>query len=145
MSNEMVVTENKTIVTSGADQNILVCSVADDGTRKSKIVIYNAISNPQHNLAELINSEIAIVDVIVHDVELVDDETGELVQTKRVILIDVKGETYVAVSQGIVNSIYKLMAIIGQPSWKDEPVIVKVKQVKTRNGNNKVLTLELIG
>ena len=51
-------------------------------------------------------------------------------------------------SSGITNSLARIFALIGKPdggAWEKEPVKMKVKQVQTRNGNNKVNTIELVG
>lgn len=119
------------------------CSIQDDGTRKSKVAIYNAINNAENSLTDFIGKPLEIVDVVAHPVTLTDEETGEIVQALRVVLIDKNGVGYTAVSQGITNSLARIFKIIGMPTWK-EPVKLEVKQVKTRNGNNKVNTLVLL-
>ena len=120
------------------------CSIEDDGTRASKAKIFNAVNGSDEAIADHIGEVLEIVDVVAHPVELVDEETGEIVQALRTVLIDVNGKSYTAVSQGITSALSKVFAIVGMPSWKDEPVKMKIKQVKTRNGNNKVNTIELV-
>lgn len=120
------------------------CSIADDGTRKSKIAIYNAINSADENLADHIGEVIEVVDVVAHPVQLADEESGEIIEALRTVLVAKDGKTYTAVSQGITNSLQRVFSIVGMPSWKDEPVKMKIKQVKTRNGNNKVNTIELV-
>lgn len=123
------------------------CSVVNDGTRKSKIAIFNAINSADESLADHIGEVIEVVDVIAHPVELVNEETGEIIQALRTVLITKEGKSYTAVSQGITSALGRIFSIIGSPdagAWKDEPVKMKIKQVKTRNGNNKVNTIELV-
>lgn len=124
--------------------SVFYCSIKDDGTRKSKIAIYNAINTKDEQLSDHIGEVLEITDVVAHPVRLVNSETGEIVNALRTVLIDTKGVRYGAVSQGITSSLQKIFAIIGMPSWADEPVKMKVKQVKTNNGVNKVNTIELI-
>lgn len=119
------------------------CSIVGDD-RKSKVAIYNAVNNAEDTLANHINEVITVVDVAAYPVQLVDEETGEIFTALRTVLIDDKGKAYSAVSQGILNSLQRIFAIIGMPSWKDDPIKVKVKQVQTRNGANKVNILELV-
>lgn len=122
-------------------------SMQDDGTRKSKVDIYNAISREDKKIGDCINEVLNIVDVVAHPITLVDEETGEVINTIRTILIDDKGVNYVGVSGGITNALSRIFAIIGRPdngAWKDEPVKMKIKQIATRNGNNKVNTIELV-
>ena len=120
------------------------CSIADDGTRKSKVAIFNAINGADESVADHIGEVLEITDVVAHPVTLTDEDTGEIINTLRVVLIDKNGKTYTAVSEGITNSLSRVFSIIGMPSWKDDPVKMKIRQIKTRNGNNKVNTIELV-
>ena len=120
------------------------CSIEDDGSRESKVKIFNAVNSADSNIADHIGEVLEIVDVVAHPVELADEETGEIIQALRAVLIDVNGISYAAVSQGITSALSKVFSIVGPPSWKEHPVKMKLKQVKTRNGNNKVNTIELV-
>lgn len=123
------------------------CSLKNDGTRKSQAMIFNAINGADEQVADHINEVLELVNVVAHPVTLTDEETGEIVNALRVVLIDKNGKSYVAVSGGIANAVSRIMGIVGDPSngaWEKEPVKVKIKQVKTRNGNNKVNTLEMV-
>ena len=119
------------------------CSIKDDGTRESKVKIYNALNTQGEQLSDHLNEELKIVDVSAHTINVMDKTTGELSQTLRTVLIAEDGTTYQAVSGGVISSLQKIFAIVGFPSWVDEPVIVKPVNVKTNNGF-KVLTLELV-
>ena len=123
------------------------CSIADNGTRASKVAIFNAINNAEENLADHINEVLEITHVVAHPVTLTDEETGEVITALRTVLIDKNGKAYQAVSGGVANAISRIISIIGEPTngaWEKEPVKMRVKQVKTRNGNNKVNTIELV-
>ena len=120
------------------------CSVADDGTRKSKVAIFNAVNGADESLGDHIGEVLEVVDVVAHPVTLTDEETGEIINALRTVLITKDGKTYTAVSQGITNALARVFSIVGMPSWKEEPVKMKIKQIKTRNGNNKVNTIELV-
>lgn len=119
------------------------CSIKDDGTRESRVKIYNALNTQGEQLSDHINEELEIVDISAHTIKVVDNSTGELTQTLRTVLIAKDGTTYQSVSSGVISSLQKIFAIVGFPSWVDEPVIVKPVNVKTNNGF-KVLTLELV-
>ena len=123
------------------------CSIQDDGTRASKIAIFNAVNSADESLGDHIGEVLEIVNVVAHPVSLLDEITGEVVECLRTVLIDVNGTTYTAVSQGITSALSRIFSIVGSPengAWVKEPVKMKVKQVKTRNGNNKVNTIELV-
>lgn len=123
------------------------CSIKNDGTRKTKVAIFNAVNGADESIADHIGEVIEVVNVVAHPVELLDEETGEVVNALRTVLIDKNGKTYTAVSQGITSALSKIFSIIGTPedgAWEKEPVKMKIRQVKTRNGNNKVNTIELV-
>ena len=115
------------------------CSIKEDSLESKKLV-YNASNNPTHKIDDYINKEIALKDVFVEIIELANENTGELEQAPRIVLIDDKGESYQCVSNGIFGSLKKLMAIFGEPTWED-PIHVVVKQVKVKRGT--MLTLEV--
>ncbi|EGT4052825.1 hypothetical protein ERM86_13695 [Clostridioides difficile] len=120
------------------------CSIIDDGTRASKVKIYNAINSAEEQLTDHLNETLEIVDVVAHPIILTDMNTGESKECLRTVLIDKEGKGYQAVSEGIISSLQKIFIIVGRPSWVDEPVLIKPKQVTTSN-KFKVTTLELIG
>ena len=123
------------------------CSIVDDGTRASKAKIVNAMNNADEELKEHVNEVLEIVDVCAYPVTVVSEETGELMDALRTILIDKDGNNYFATSAGVVNCLQKIFAIIGAPdngAWHDEPVKMKVKRKSTRNGGRQVTTLELV-
>ena len=123
------------------------CSIKDDGSRKSKVAIFNAINGADESVADHIGEVLEIVNVVAHPVELPDEETGEIIECLRTVLVDKNGKTYVAVSQGIASALSRIFSIVGTPdggAWEKEPVKMKIKQIKTRTGNNKVNTIELI-
>lgn len=123
----------------------MYCSLQDDGTPKSKANIYNAINSPDMKLSEAIGEVIEMVHIVAHEVVLVDEETGETIKALRSIICDKNGKTYEAVSGGVANSLMRIIQIFGQPETWKEPIKVKARQKATRNGNNKVTTLEVIG
>lgn len=123
------------------------CSIPNTGDRKSAVAIFNAVNGADEQVADHIGEVLEIVNVVAHPIELADEVTGEVVNCLRVVLIDKNGKSYVAVSQGIASAISRIFSIIGMPdngAWEKEPVKMKIKQVKTRNGNNKVNTIELV-
>ena len=128
-------------------------------TKVDKISIYNALNNPDENVADNINMKIELVDVLLEQIEMVNDEddgievvseTGEIVEEEpettvavRTVLIDKDGKSYQAVSKGVYNSIKQIINIFGEPSTWDDPLTVEVKQVKVKRGS--MLTLNILG
>lgn len=123
------------------------CSIKDDGTRKSKVAIYNAVNSVDKRLADCINTVLEVVNVVAFPVQLLDEKTGEINTCLSTVLVTKDGSCYGATSQGIANSLSRIFSIVGMPddnAWLDEPVKMRIKQVNTRNGDNKILTIELV-
>ena len=116
-----------------AEQTSMFCSI-QGGTHESKVAVFNASNNPDHKVGDYINKTIVVKDVLAELIEVQNDETGETEVTPRVVLIDVNGESYQAVSKGIFNALKKAIAIFGAPTW-DEGLPVLIKQVSVGRGS----------
>ena len=123
--------------------NSFLCSIPNDGSRKAAIAIYNAVNNKGESLDDHKGEVLEIVNFAAHPVTLTDENTGEVVEALRVVLVDKKGVNYDAVSQGIASSLQKIIAIVGMAPWDVEPLKIKVVEQKTRKGF-KTNTIELV-
>lgn len=148
--NKEIMTVNREDIAAPAQLDMLTnpgnsffCSIPNDGSRKSAIAIYNAINNKGDSLDDHKGEVIEVVNVAAHPVTLADENTGELVEALRVVLIDKNGKNYDAVSQGIASSLQKIFGIVGMPPWNTEPLRIKVVEQKTRKGF-KTNTIELV-
>lgn len=110
------------------------------GTRKEKADYYNATSNPKHKVGDYINQTIVVRDVFVEVIELEDEDSGDIVYAPRIVLIDMEGETYQAVSNGIFRDLARLFKTFGEPTWEDG-LPCTVKQISL--GKNQMLKLEV--
>lgn len=118
------------------------CSIQNDGTRASQVKIYNAVNSKGEPLDDHKNEVLEIVDIAAHPVTLTDENTGEVVDALRVVMIDKNGKIFDAVSQGIASSLQKIFGIVGQPTY-NPPLRMKVVEQKTRKGF-KTNTIELV-
>ena len=118
------------------------CSIQNDGTRASQVKVYNAINSKGDALDDHKGEVLEIVDIAAHPVTLVDENTGEIVEALRVVMIDKNGKNYDAVSQGIASSLQKIFGIVGMPTF-NPPLKMKVVEQKTRKGF-KTNTIELV-
>ena len=142
MVNDMSFSFDLSMLSEGS--NNFVCSIPDDGSRKAKVAIYNAVQNADEQLSDHVNEVLEIVDLVAHPVQLPDERTGEVFSAIRTVLIDKNGKGYQAVSNGICQALSKVIAIIGQPHW-DDPVKMKPVLRKSKNSSmNQYLTIELI-
>lgn len=118
------------------------CSIPDDGKRENKVAIYNAINTEGERLIDHIGETLDIVDIAAHTIQVANEQTGEISEVLRTILIASDGTTYSCVSSGVMESLKKIFAIVGVPSWANDPVHIIPKEIRTRGGR-RVLTLEL--
>ena len=115
------------------------CSVKG-GDRATKAKVYNAMNNPEHKVGDMINKTINVKDVLVEIIELANEETGEIEEAPRVVLIDDKGQAYQAVSQGIFSAVKNAIQVFGAPTW-EEPLPCLIKQVPVKSGS--MLTFDI--
>ena len=109
------------------------CSMPNDGSRASRVAIYNAMNAVTEKLDDHVNEVLNIVDVAAHTIYLDDEQTGESRECVRVILIDADGKGYAAVSEGVVSSLTKIFQLVGRPHW-DEPLKMKPMRQAVRSG-----------
>jgi Phage Single-stranded DNA-binding protein len=88
---------------------------------------------PDESLRELVNGKIAIEHIYAHRIDLPHPETGELVPCLRTCLITTEGRVHACVSDGVRQSVGRLIAGHGLPPWKPA-LVVTVKQKPTKNG-----------
>ncbi|MGE6604871.1 hypothetical protein ACQKEY_24645 [Lysinibacillus fusiformis] len=112
--------------------------------RASKIKLYNAISDSENALADHKGEILEITDFVAHPIKLEDQQTGEDVEAMRVVLLTADGTGYHAVSGGVVSSMQRIIGIVGQGPWTDEPLKIVPVEKKTLKGF-KTLTLKLQG
>lgn len=110
------------------------CSLqaADD---QARVTLYNACSSPK-SVADMINKQIKLLHIFVEVIQVTSEQSGEIVNVPRVILIDDHGIGYQAVSIGMYNSVKRLIATFGDPaSWK-KPHTVEIQNVSLKNGQH---------
>lgn len=112
-------------------------------TNAEKSLLYNAVNSPDYKISDFIGKKIEIADVVIEKVDTVAKNSGEIVQSPRVVLIDKNKKSYSCVSFGIFNAVKKLAIIFGNPSWADAPICVEVQNITTQNGR-KVMTLKAL-
>jgi hypothetical protein len=145
MANEITTTTTEMPVTLSTMGNggRLVTSI-DTSTREGSIKAFNASQDPER-LDEHLNEEITIKDVIMQNVQVTDEQTGEVTPSVRTILITPEGNAYSATSVGIVNSLHQIFSLFGEPQTWSEPLVVKVLQKHSRtNSMYKFLTLAIV-
>ncbi len=115
---------------TGAGLNAL--SSLNLATPEGKATFVTLKQGTHPSLDTVIGQEISIRHVLVHEVNMVDDKTGEVTVVPRSVLLCDEG-IYQATSWGVLDSLKLLAAVYGSPEWT--PALkVRVTQVTTRKG-----------
>ena len=122
-----------------------VLSTMDGGDRSSRVATLQAMTDSTP-LDDVMDTEFELANYVVQPVEMVDEQTGELVNVPRVILVTKDGTAYHAISSGIFSALKNISSILGMPSKdnNDWPVKVTPTTDRTRKGY-KVFTLKVTG
>lgn len=108
------------------------CSMVAVDT-KAKKTLFNATSNPQ-KITSMIGKTLDLLHFYVEIIQVISEQTGEIVNVPRVVLIDAKGNGYQAVSIGMYNAVKRIVSMFGMPETWNEPLKVEVQQIEVKNG-----------
>lgn len=116
-----------------------LCTLRSD-TMEEKAVLFNIMNNPEKRLSDMIGEVIEVTDLFVEVISLRNDETGEMVDCPRIVIIDKNKVGYQCVSVGVWSAFKKLISVYGSPTW-EVPLKLKVKQIQ--KGKRSLLTLNV--
>ena len=141
--NAIVVTKEKRegdLLSSFTGETVFNCTSLKNDTKEEKQILYKAMSNPDKRLGDCINQVIHVKDLFMEEVEMTNEETGEITKCPRIVLIDEDGVSYQSVSFGIFNALKRVISVFGNPTWED-PIPLKVIQVTRKE--KKMLSLDV--
>lgn len=115
MSNELQIKEN--VLDNGSQT--LVSSFKMD-SMEDRLKVLKATNTPDHRIKDFVNMEITIKDIYIETVNVLQDEKDEngkdIYQTcPRTIIVDDKGESYVAVSFGVFTAVKRIVELLAIP------------------------------
>lgn len=120
-------------------KRMVYCSLKGEAPTE-KAIMFKSMNNPAMRIKDEINKVIMAKDLYCETVELLDQETGELISAPRIVIIDDEGVGHVAVSKGIFNAVKKLIQVFGQPTWAI-PIPLEIKQIS--KGVYNILTFDV--
>lgn len=123
--------------------SVAVMSTFTGDDRDSRVQVLKAMTDSTP-LDEHLGKEIELANFVVQQVDMPNEETGELVQVPRIILVTTDGKALHAISQGVFSALKNITGVLGMPADGYWPVKVKPTQEKTRKGY-KVFTLKITG
>ena len=115
----------------------------DVTTDEGAALVTHCLGKADHATNEVLNQPFELQALLLHRVELKDQETGELVPLIRTVLVRPDGTTLAACSVGLYMGARVICALKGKGPWSPA-LLVAVKQQPTRLGR-RTYTLELLG
>ena len=95
--------------------------------------LYALMTGAAEPLGNHLGEVIEVEHVIAHGVEIADEQTGEVREQPRVVLITPDGDAYQAVSWGVLKSLKMLAQMVSPPPFT--PALrLKIQQLATRKG-----------
>ena len=134
--NEIVVQEQKSLTLTeelNLNSQEFYCSMPKD-TLEEKKAIYNALGKADYRVSDCLNKTINLKDIIVQKYTNTNEETGEVEDKYRTILIADDGTTFASASHGLFTSCKRLFALLGLPETWTEPVPIQVVEITTKQG-----------
>lgn len=128
--------------------SVFFSTIKDDGSRDSAVKMYNAVNDAEYHVSDFLGKEILITDMVAHPqtLEEADKVTGEIVVKNlvRVVLIDTEGNGYHSMANGVIESMKRLIAMVGQGPWEPALKVVPTEK-KTNTAGRKTIVLSLKG
>jgi hypothetical protein len=120
-----------------------VYTTLNGSSRKDRAQALNAINAPESKgVSDYIGKTINLVNVVCHGISMQNEETGEMNNVTRTILIDSEGNRYACISKGVVESLNKIFGIFGLPSSWEEPLPVIPQRIKAGKGRKLILEVD---
>lgn len=105
----------------------------DTSTREGKIKLYSALQNAE-KLDEHLNEPLNMTNAVAQAVQVTDDQTGEISNTVRVIIVTDDGKAYAATSPTLAAGLNTMFGIFGTPNTWTEPLCIKIVERRSRRG-----------
>ena len=101
--------------------------------------VTKSVTNAQP-IGDHLGKTINLANIVMQRAEYVNEDTGEMEEGIRVILVDDKGVSYVGASKGLLNSVQTLTSLL--PPTSQWPAPIPVKVVEQGKAPRKYFTLE---
>lgn len=135
--------KNNEVLTAMSDETIGMFTTMVAETEEDKKTLYNAMNSPTGRVKDMINQIIELKDIYYESTEYKDEETGEMKEGRRIVLICADGTSYSTAAIGVFNSLKKIFMVLGSPSTWEHPVKVKIVQL-SRGAKSNPIILELV-
>jgi hypothetical protein len=122
------------IMAFGRTQQRLATSL-DLTDKKNRLLMMSCLNDCDARITEEVGNVIDVVDYFIHDVQKVDQKTGEVKDLERLVLIDKDGTTHETTGGTLIESLkYVCFAVGSPPPWKDgQKLKVRMKKKDVNN------------
>lgn len=127
IKNEVLAMENNGLV------------VTEDMTHEQRVNLFNAVNNAE-GLSDQVGKDLWLTGYIVQDVEKENEQTGEIICSKLITVIDKDGKAYATNSKPFLQSLKQLKQVFNY-DWTKDPVCVTIIQKKSSSSSNKYLSM----
>lgn len=127
IKNEVLAMENNGLV------------VTEDMTHEQRVNLFNAVNNAE-GLSDQVGKDLFLTGFIVQDVEKENEQTGEIICSKLITVIDKDGKAYATNSKPFLQSLKQLKQVFNY-DWTKQPVCVTIIQKKSSSSSNKYLSM----
>lgn len=100
---------------------------------EAKKTVFSAV-NDAEPLSDHLGKPLKVVDIVAHKVEVANEESGEIEEATRIVLITDDGKALASVSLGIQGAVRNILAFLGEPSTWDGAVTLIPMEKKGRRG-----------
>ncbi len=105
----------------------------DTSTFDGKVKLYSALQNAE-KLADHLNEPLHMVNAVAQSVQVTDEQTGEMTNSARVIIVADDDKAYAATSPTLLAGLNTMFGIFGTPNTWKQPIAVKVVERRSRRG-----------
>lgn len=105
----------------------------DTSTFEGKVKLYSALRNAE-KLSDHLNEPLHMVNAVAQSVQVTDEQTGEISNSARVIIVTDDDKAYSATSPTLLASLNTMFGIFGTPNTWGKPLAIKVVEHRSRRG-----------
>jgi hypothetical protein len=111
-------------------------------TMAEKARLYNLMNAPEFTVKKFINKIILMQNLFMEKVLMTNEETGEVTEGNRIVIIDKDFHGYSCVATGVFSSLKKIVQSFGEPPWA-EPIPIEPFEI-SKAANKNILTLRIV-
>lgn len=93
----------------------------------SRMLVLNGLSS-SIPVADVLEKPIPVTNLVIQNVQLTNDRTGQVDDAERIVLLTEDGHGYHATSKGLMNGLKNMIAALGDPWTWTEPVDVTIHE-----------------